>query len=308
MKDVPPQRTWYLEGEPFQLERRTVFAHSWLMLGRTGAMPASGDYASLNLAGWPVLAIRDEEGVVRAFRNTCRHQSMLVVEKAAGHATDGALRCRFHGWTYDTRGRFKEAPQQYAPPDATAASNALVEIGIAEWRGLLFIRVAGEGATFSPPQSPVEWPFAQANSIRFSNEITTDIGCNWKVLVEHIVATCDARSGADRAVRWQWPSLVVESGPGEMIVHQIVPRSFSRTRVITHFFFSQTATTSERVAAVVAELEADRAQCERVQAELEAGVPLASTAEGSLVARFRASVVAAHRSQPMLDTLATTTS
>jgi nitrite reductase/ring-hydroxylating ferredoxin subunit len=300
--DINPQRAWYLEGEPFQHERRTVFARSWLMLGRAEAVPAYGDYLSLNLAGWPVLAVRGDDGAVRAFRNTCRHQSMLVVDKASGQS-DGLLRCRYHGWAYDTRGRFKDAPQQYLPTDPASPEHGLVEIGLSEWRGLIFIRIAATGAAFAPVQAPADWPFAHANSIRFASELSTDFACNWKVLVEHIVATTDARSGADRAVRWQWPNLVVESGPGEMIVHQIVPRSFSRTRVITHFFFSPTANAAARISAVKAEVEADQAQCQRTQAELEVAGALSAASEGSAVARFRAAVVLEHGSPPADDPL-----
>lgn len=304
MTVAPIPAAWYAAGEPFQHERRTRFARAWLLLGRIGALPAAGDYQAQTLAGWPVVAIRGDDGTIRAFRNTCRHQQMTVVERVSGHADQG-LRCRYHGWTYDLRGRFQDAPAQYAPPaESSPAATTLIETDLAEWQDLLFVRIAPEGAAFPGVDLPADWPFMQSNPLRYHSEATQDFGCNWKVLVEHIVATMEARSGTDFTLRWQWPNLVIQPGPGERIIHQIIPRAFARTRVISHFYFSSTAAVDARVTAVGAELEADRDQCERTQQSIAAGEPLRVAQPGSGVERFRAAVITAHATSEVLDPLA----
>src|SRR5205807_7988772 len=61
------------------------------------------------LAGEPILVVRDEQGVLRAFYNVCRHRAGRVAPEAAGRAT--RLRCRYHGWTYDLTGRLRGTPE-----------------------------------------------------------------------------------------------------------------------------------------------------------------------------------------------------
>jgi phenylpropionate dioxygenase-like ring-hydroxylating dioxygenase large terminal subunit len=90
-----------------------VFGDAWLLLARTDVLAKPGDYVAQSLGGWPLFAIADPEGSAIAFRNVCRHQKLPLFDSGAGHCTQ--IRCRYHGWTYDTTGRFLTAPPPVAP-------------------------------------------------------------------------------------------------------------------------------------------------------------------------------------------------
>ena len=64
-------------GDPAQWarERSRIFARTWQFLGVESALAQPGDWIAETLAGYPVLAVRGEDGVLRAFHNVCRHRA-----------------------------------------------------------------------------------------------------------------------------------------------------------------------------------------------------------------------------------------
>ena len=92
--------------------------------------------AAFVFAGVPVLVARGEDGVLRAFTNTCRHRRpVLAAERErAGQATAHGFTCPFHGWTRARRGvpgrhvRWRRPWRERATPaarrrDPTASSS-----------------------------------------------------------------------------------------------------------------------------------------------------------------------------------------
>ena len=81
-----------------------------LAAGRPGEQVARpGDFVTAEIAGEPVLVVRGDDGVLRAFFNVCRHRAAPVLTEPCGHATK--LRCRYHGWTYDLAGKLRGTPE-----------------------------------------------------------------------------------------------------------------------------------------------------------------------------------------------------
>jgi len=255
--ELPAQ--WYCQGEPFQEERQKLFAPAWQLLGRASALRKPGDYLCANLAGWPLVALVNGEGRPAAFHNVCRHQRMGVVEIGAGAAP--RLRCKYHGWSYDLDGRFTSAPTAVAPADPSSPENNLERVPLGIWHGLAFASVTASA------ESPAAFLDARAvDESRFAGESTTDVGCNWKLYIEHCLAE-DPSS-------WAWPALIVRSSAGGSEVQQVIPRSFSRTRIVQHSFGAATL-----------DLAPAKAACEDAQKRAEAGQ--VSAAANAAVAAFR---------------------
>lgn len=261
---------WYCRGEPFQEERQKLFAPAWQLLGRAALLRNPGDYLCANLAGWPLVALVNGEGKPAAFHNVCRHQRMGVVEIGAGSTP--ALRCKYHGWTYDLDGRFSSAPPQVAPADPSLAQNNLERVSLAIWHGLAFVCVTASAQSHAT--APATFLDARAiDERRFSGESTTEVGCNWKLYIEHCLAE-DPGS-------WAWPALIVRSGAEGSVVQQVIPRSFSRTRIVQHSF-----------GAARLDLAPAKVACEDAQQRAEAGQlsPAANAAVAAFRERVRSSV------------------
>ncbi len=204
------------------LEKTSIFARMWLPLCAASQLAQHGDYMSATIGGWPLFAIRDDASI-RAFRNTCRHQNMMVVEKPAGRCD--VLQCRYHGWQYGLDGRFIAAPTLVAPADPTSPGNHLAPLATTEWRGLIFGSLRDDlPVSVAYADLAAASTGAENQGEVFMHALTTDVACNWKTFVEQRLTEHWA---------FQWPMLTVLAKSGTVIVEQIVPRSFLRTRVVS---------------------------------------------------------------------------
>ncbi len=50
--------SWYTEPGVYDLERRTVFARSWQMVGRLDQLGKPGQYVTSEIAGEPIVVVR----------------------------------------------------------------------------------------------------------------------------------------------------------------------------------------------------------------------------------------------------------
>ena len=53
-------------------EVRHIFGSSWNFIGRSDQLREPGSYITLDFAGVPLAVVRDKDGTIRAFANTCR--------------------------------------------------------------------------------------------------------------------------------------------------------------------------------------------------------------------------------------------
>lgn len=238
-----------------------MFATAWLPLCAKGQLSKRGDFLPLSVGGWSVVAVRDEEDAVRVLRNACRHQNMPVVGTAPGNCE--SFRCRFHGWTYDLQGRFLAAPPPVAPADRTPGANDLQSLPVRVLNGLVFFALEQPSDGLFPPKAGQP----------YSGTIVSDIACNWKVCVEHLLGGNEA--GAPEFA-WYWPLMVVRRSGPVVLVQQVVPHTFLRTRLFTHVF-------GGAVQAQESSAGAAKDACEKLQLERAAGTPATG---GALLAQF----------------------
>jgi len=251
----------YTEGEAFQAEKRTVFSTEWLPLCAAAQLANAGDFVSATVGGWSVIGARDKDGAVRVLRNACRHQNMQVV--AAPSGTCESFRCRFHGWTYDLQGRFLAAPPPVAPKERTPDLD-LAQLSTVLASGLVFFNVAQRPAALALTEP----------AAAYGGTLATDIACNWKVCVEHLLA--EHASSPD--FTWVWPLLAIRQAGSVTVMEQVVPHTFLRTRLFTHVF-GAAADEQKPVAATI------KHACENLQTKRAAGI---GAAESPLVAAFHA--------------------
>ena len=289
----------YCQGEPFQHERRTVFAREWLLLARRDQLREPGEYVTANLGGWPLFALVDASGAVGAYRNVCRHQGMQVLEKPRGRCE--SVRCRYHGWTYDLSGRMTSTPELVAPVDPHSPDNHLVRVCCETLDKLLFVnldRGASSLVDALAGAAPVlERALAACTPI---GEAATDYNCNWKTYVEHALAT-RAFDGAstDGAWTWRWPLLMACVAADSVCVQQIVPRTFGRTRVVDHVFARDAALGAHALDAAKSLAAADKPAVEALQRAREAAGSDGHPSRGP----FHRSLLAAYDRAPRDETV-----
>lgn len=69
----------YRSEERF-FEEMELFRRLPLVFCPSAAMPDTGSYVARTLAGAPLIAVRSEDGLVRAFHTACRHRGMMIAQ------------------------------------------------------------------------------------------------------------------------------------------------------------------------------------------------------------------------------------
>ena len=135
----------YASAEQHAAERAVLFRRYPLVAAFSSELRAPGDFVTVDLAGLPVLVVRDRDGHARAFRNVCRHRGAAVVEEPCGRRQTFA--CPYHAWVYDTQGRLVGLPDRaYGFADVDRAALGLLPLPSAERHGLVFVQAEADGA------------------------------------------------------------------------------------------------------------------------------------------------------------------
>jgi choline monooxygenase len=176
----------YRGPDQYAVERRGVFARSWLLLAHESQLPETGSYVATSVAGFPLIVVRGEEGRIRAFHNVCRHRAGPLAEDGEGRC-EGQLVCRYHGWRYALDGRLANA-RDFGPAEGfDPRAFGLFQIACEAWRGFVFVNMDREAAPLAGTLAPLaaKTHDLPLESFRFWRRQTHEIRCNWKNYVEN---------------------------------------------------------------------------------------------------------------------------
>ena len=62
----------------FDLEMRHIFEATWNFVGLESQLPRANDFLTTTIGRAPVVVMRDAEGNLGAFLNSCRHKGAVV--------------------------------------------------------------------------------------------------------------------------------------------------------------------------------------------------------------------------------------
>jgi choline monooxygenase len=104
------------------------------------SLPKPGSYLTAQAGTQPVLVVRDDEHGLRAYRNVCRHRGSRLLSGAG--QCKGAIRCRYHGWTYKFDGTLIGVPEGRQFGDRLdKRSLGLMPARVEEMCGLVFVNL-----------------------------------------------------------------------------------------------------------------------------------------------------------------------
>jgi len=179
---------FYTDPAIFKAEVEHIHLKHWFFAGRVEDVANPGDYKAQESVGGPVLLVRGQDGVVRAFANVCRHRSSILLE-GCGHAS--SVVCPYHGWTYGLDGTLIGAPGMREVPKFERPPHGLVPIRLEMWEGAIFLNYDND----APPLATHLGNLPDLlGSHRFGDmkktwEIALDVRCNWKLLLENAMET-----------------------------------------------------------------------------------------------------------------------
>lgn len=211
----------YTSPDFYQREVDRIWRKIWNFIGSADQIADNGDYFTLTFAGVPIIVVRDHDGQIRAFANTCRHRGSELLE-ASGNCK--LIVCPYHSWSYELNGALRAAPEMDKTVAFNKADYGLIPIAVATWGNFIFIN-------FDPKPPPLKEQLGdlpeklgpyQLESMALARRKTYEMDCNWKLFVEnakesyHIAtvhrATINKYASAKAAGYW------VEQATGDYVV------------------------------------------------------------------------------------------
>ena len=177
---------YYTDPQVFRLENEGLLARTWQFGCHTSVIANPGDYATFEIAGESLFAIRGRDERIRVFYNVCQHRAHQLV---SGTGTTRVVVCPYHAWTYELTGELRAGPNIKAVEGFEPSSVCLTEVRAEEFLGFLFVNLDPDAAPMDEwfPNARAElqeWVpnWAELQPLEWV-EIPED--CNWKVSVEN---------------------------------------------------------------------------------------------------------------------------
>ena len=186
---------FYTDPAMVEIEREKIFRRTWQLVGTlsqpcgevNGVKRTIADaetFFTADIAGEPIVVVRDKEGTLRAFSNVCRHRAGPI---AQGSGCKNVLRCGYHGWTYALDGRLIGTPDVEGVEFFDRSAMGMVPLRLETWEQFIFVNFDGKAEPLSSYLGEIP---RQARGFEFAGLELAErrdyvIECNWKVYVDN---------------------------------------------------------------------------------------------------------------------------
>ncbi|MEM7069007.1 MAG: SRPBCC family protein [Pseudomonadota bacterium] len=163
-----------------------IFKKDWFCVSRADALLNPGDYMTMELAGQPIMVIRDRDGNLRAQSNVCLHRMSTILQ---GSGNTKAIVCPYHAWTYNLDGSLRGAPAMALNEGFCKNQYKLPQVRCEEWLGWVMVTLNQDAPPVSEQLSDVhelieDFGMENYSQVFFETHVWDT---NWKVLAENFM-------------------------------------------------------------------------------------------------------------------------
>ena len=175
---------WMYTQADFQQTEKAIFENNWQLVAHCSQIPNIGDQLVTQIGQVPIVIVRNENNQLKAFHNVCRHRAGPV---ATENGNSKALRCKYHGWTYNLDGALRTAPEMSSTKNFDICQYHLPQAQLDIWQGFIFICVNGTPPPLTELLEGISKTILPINleSMEFSHRDEFVIDCNWKVYMDN---------------------------------------------------------------------------------------------------------------------------
>jgi glycine betaine catabolism A len=173
----------YVSPAAYEFDLQAVFERTWLQAGLEGEIPNPGDYLTYTAGKSSIVVLRNHDGAVAAFFNTCRHRGAPICGDKPGHVV--RLVCPYHQWSYDLGGKLVQAPRMHAGFDISGYR--LKPVRVETVAGVIFVCLSDNPPDFAPFRAHLE-PMLEPHDLRNAKVVHTATlveRANWKLVMEN---------------------------------------------------------------------------------------------------------------------------
>ncbi len=192
--DKEPSRSYSLKADAytqaawFDADLTKVISRSWQWVCHVEKTRGPGAYLTVQIAGHPIVIVRDKNAVLRAFYNVCKHRAH---ELLAGEGTTTRIMCPYHAWVYRLDGQLVRAPHTESLQDFDTGEICLDQVQVEEFCGFVFVNLDPDTPSLSSQSGDLEselrhWA-PDVDQLTFARRLTYDVKSNWKNVVDNFL-------------------------------------------------------------------------------------------------------------------------
>jgi glycine betaine catabolism A len=179
--------SYYFDPQHYELELRQIWYRNWIYVCRSSEVAAARSFHTCEIGSQSVLIVRGEDGIARAFHNTCRHRGAALCRTSAGRFPPAGIVCPYHSWRYSLQGRLLQTSSVQPGDGFEMRDHGLLGLPLTEWSGFIFVALSANpppfAASFDLPLNRLDdWQLA---TLAVGHRLRKTIQCNWKVFWEN---------------------------------------------------------------------------------------------------------------------------
>ena len=155
---------WMTDPDHYALERKAVFDPAWTIVATAHDLVRPGQFVTAPLGQGEIIILRDREGILRGFRNICRHRGHRLVEGTGDCRT---LSCPYHAWTYGLDGALRGAPDVDLSDPERRQDLSLLPVAVQAWGPAIF-------ANANPAAAPLDQSYPELSGLADTRGIAKD--------------------------------------------------------------------------------------------------------------------------------------
>jgi len=178
----------YTDSRWHDIDIKHVIGKTWQWVCHIEKVRNKGQYITADIAGQPVIVIRDREGVLRAFYNVCKHRAHQLLH---GEGVTGGIVCPYHAWSYKLDGQLSKAPHTEALTNFNKEEICLDKLQVEEFCGFIYVNLDPFAESLATQSGGLEkeirhWA-PDIEQLTFGHRLTYDIQSNWKNVVDNFL-------------------------------------------------------------------------------------------------------------------------
>ena len=178
----------YLDPKFLAVEREHIFQRSWQFLCHAEKLREPGSYVTTSIEGQSVVAMRGEDGVLKAFYNVCKHRGH---ELLSGEGRARRITCPYHAWTYNLDGQLLVAPRSEYLENFHTGEICLDSVQIETFCHLVFVNLDPQALPLAEQSGDLASEIMQyapdLDKLTFAARLTYRVRANWKSVIDNFL-------------------------------------------------------------------------------------------------------------------------
>ncbi|MDE2597145.1 MAG: aromatic ring-hydroxylating dioxygenase subunit alpha [Sphingomonadales bacterium] len=192
----------YYSPDFAQKEWDQLWTKIWHVAGRTAELQEPGDYVVHSFMKESVICVKQADGSVRAFYNSCAHRGMRLTR---GASSVESFTCPYHGWRFGIDGVLQHVQDRHDFPQGDPCGKlSLKELRCDTWGGFVWYTMAKDGhslAEFLDPMPQVYRNYPMDTAVRVA-WYRIEINANWKFVTDNFSESYHTRTAHPQVPPW----------------------------------------------------------------------------------------------------------